>query len=63
MSQVPPDDLGAYVDETAKRVGLPIRPEHRAGVIRYVSGLLASAELILEFPLPDEVETAPVFEP
>ena len=63
MSQIPRDDAGAYVDEAAKRVGLPIRPEHRAGVIQYVSGLLASAELILEFSLPEEVETAPVFDP
>lgn len=58
-----PEELGAYVDETAKRVGLPIAPEHRPGVIHFTAGLLAMAALVMEFPLPDDVETGPVFRP
>jgi len=64
MAESPtPEELAAYVDETAKRVGLPIAPEHRPGVIQFTGILLAHAALVLEFPLPDEVESAPVFRP
>ena len=58
-----PEELGVYVDETAKRVGLPIAPEHRPGVIQFTGVLLASAALVMEFPLPEDVEPAPVFCP
>ncbi len=64
MAESPtPESLGAYVDETAKQVGLPIAPEHRPGVMRFTESLLASAALVMEFPLPDDVESAPVFRP
>lgn len=56
-------DLGAYVDEAAKRVGLTIAPEHRPGVIQFTEGLLAAVALVMEFSLPDDVEAAPVFRP
>ena len=58
-----PEELGVYVDEMAKRVGLPIAPEHRPGVIQFTGVLLASAALVMEVPLPDDVEPAPVFRP
>jgi hypothetical protein len=57
------DELSAYVDETAKRVGLPLAPEHRPGVIQFTGILLAQAAFVTEFPLPDDVESAPVFRP
>jgi hypothetical protein len=64
MAESPtPEELSAYVDETAKRVGLPIAPEHRPGVIQFTSVLLAQGALVMEFPLPDDVEPAPVFRP
>ena len=64
MAESPtPEELGAYVDETAKRVGLPIAPEHRPGVIQFTGILLAHAALVMEFSLPDDVEPAPVFRP
>jgi hypothetical protein len=64
MAESPtPEELGAFVDETAKRIGLPIAPEHRPGVIQFTGVLLASAALVMEFPIPDDVEPAPVFEP
>ena len=64
MAESPtPEELGAYVDETAKRVGLPIAPEHRPGVIQFTGILLGHAALVTEFSLPDDVEPAPVFQP
>ncbi len=57
------EEAGAYVDEAAKRVGLPIAPEHRPGVIQFTGILLAHAALVTEFSLPDDVEPAPVFRP
>jgi hypothetical protein len=64
MSGTPtPDELGAYVDEAAKLIGLPIAPEHRPGVIQFLGGLLGQAALVMEFPLPEDVEAAPVFDP
>ena len=57
------EEVGAYVDETAKRIGLPIAPEHRPGVIQFTGVLLAQGALVMEFPLPDDVEPAPVFRP
>jgi len=64
MAESPtPEELAAYVDETAKRLGLPIAPEHRPGVIQFTGILLAHAALVMEFPLPDDVEPAPVFRP
>jgi hypothetical protein len=32
-------------------------------VAQHLAILLAAASLVLEFPLPDDVEAAPVFEP
>ena len=58
-----PEELSAYVDETAKQVGLPLAPEPRPGVIQFTGILLAQAALVTEFPLPDDVEPAPVFRP
>ena len=64
MAESPtPEELAAYVDETAKRVGLPLAAEHRPGVIQFTGILLANAALVTEFALPDDVEPAPVFRP
>lgn len=64
MSRVPePSDLGAYADAAAAVIGLPIAPEHRPGVIQFLGVVLGAAALVMEFPLPDDVEAAPVFEP
>lgn len=64
MSATPtPEELGVYVDGAAKAIGLPIAPEHRPGVIQFLGGLFASAALVMEFPLPEDLEAAPVFDP
>ena len=64
MRRVPtPEELGAYVDEAAKLIDLPIAAEHRPGVVQFVGVIMGAAALVMEFPLPDSVEGAPVFEP
>jgi hypothetical protein len=64
MSEVPTAaEVGAYVDATARLIGLPIAAEHRPGVIQFMGVVMGAAALVMEFPLPDDVEAAPVFEP
>lgn len=58
-----PEDLGAYVDSASKLIGLRIAPEHRPGVIQAMAVITGAAALVMEFPLPVDVEAAPVFEP
>jgi hypothetical protein len=58
-----PLDLELWVDQMALLVSLPLQPEHRAGVVANFDRIQAIAQLVMELPLPDEVETAPVFEP
>jgi hypothetical protein len=47
----------------AKLAGLDIPPEYRDGVATQLAALLIQAELLLSFPLADELEPAPVFTP
>jgi hypothetical protein len=53
----------ADVERLAALVGLTIDPASRAAVAQNLAGLLAAARLVAEFPLPDEAEPAPRFEP
>lgn len=53
----------AYVDHAAALLGLTIEPAWRDGVVRNLAGHLMVARLVMEFPLCDEDEPAPVFEP
>ena len=53
----------AEVEALAALVGLSIAPADRAAVAKQLAGLLGVARLITEFPLPDDVEPAPVFRP
>jgi hypothetical protein len=52
-----------YVDRTAELINLPLEPEYRQGVVVNFERIFAIARLVTEFPLPPEVEVAPVFEP
>lgn len=56
-------DPETYVDGAAALIGLPIDPTHRAGVVLNLERIAQMAALVMEFPLPDDVEPAPVFEP
>jgi hypothetical protein len=51
------------MDAAAAAIGLEIAAAHRPGVIANLDRIAAMAELVMGFPLPDEVEPAPVFQP
>jgi hypothetical protein len=53
----------ADLDMLAALVGLDIPPEYREGVATQFQALKVQAELVLSFPLTEEVEPAPVFTP
>jgi hypothetical protein len=55
--------VAAYVDQAAPLMGLTLTPEQRDGVIRNLAVTLTVAQLVMEFPLPDDVDAAPVFHP
>ena len=51
------------VERLAALVGLPISPTDLPGVAVALGVLLSVAQLVTDFPLPDDVEAAPVFRP
>jgi Protein of unknown function (DUF4089) len=51
------------VEQLAALVGLPISPSDLPGVAVALGVLLTVAQLVTDFPLPDDVEAAPVFHP
>ncbi len=55
-------ELEAYADAAARTIGLAIAAEDRASVIENLAMVFAQGELVLEFPLPENIEAAPVFE-
>lgn len=59
----PEKDLSTFVDQTADLIGLPIPAEYRQGVIDNFERIAAIAQLVTEFPLPEDTEIAPIFEP
>ena len=52
-----------YVISTAQAIGLPIPDEYRQGVIENYGRILPLAQLVMDFPLPPEIEVAPTFQP
>ncbi len=52
-----------YIDAAADLIGLALAPEHRPGVKLNLERIAEMAALVMEFPLPDECEPAPVFTP
>ena len=58
----PPDDLVTYIEASARVLGLDIKPEWIAGVRGNLEVSLRLAKLVDAFPLPDELEPAPVYE-
>ncbi len=56
-----PIDAASYVDAAAALIGLPLDPAHRPGVILNMRRIAEMAALVMSFPLPDDVEPAPVF--
>lgn len=56
-------DIDRWVDQTAAVMDLPLSPDHRPGVVDNASRIWAIAQLFLDFPLPETIEPAPVFDP
>lgn len=68
MTEIPPDSTAALdpavlVDQLAALVSLPLQSEHRSGVVDNFARIITIAQLVNEFPLPDDIEIAPTFEP
>jgi hypothetical protein len=59
----PEFDPERFVDAAAPAVGLALDPRHRPGVVENIGRVAQIARLVMEFPLPDEVEPGPVFTP
>ncbi|MBD2083156.1 DUF4089 domain-containing protein [Leptolyngbya sp. FACHB-17] len=57
------NNANEFVEIMAEAVGLPIPAEYRESVVANVERIHTVAQLVLEFPLPEEIEAAPVFEP
>jgi hypothetical protein len=56
-------DAERFVDAAAPAVGLTLDPAHRPGVVANIARIRQMAWLVLDFPLAEEVEPAPVFVP
>jgi Protein of unknown function (DUF4089) len=62
---VPPSvspSVEQLVDQLAQLVALPLAPEHRPGVIANFERTTTIAQLVMEFPVDDDVEVAPIFQ-
>ncbi len=55
------DTLDAYLDGAAHALRLSIEPAWRPAVKANLATLLALAELVDAFPLPEELAPAPVY--
>lgn len=56
-------DSAEYVEHIAQLLDLPLAPEHCPGVVENFARIAAIATLVTEFPIPETIEVAPVFEP
>jgi Protein of unknown function (DUF4089) len=56
-------NVGEYVDQMVLLMDLQLRDEYRDGVVANFERIKAIALLVNSFPLPQEVEAAPIFEP
>ena len=61
-----PDKISALeetVEQTAALLDLSIAPEYKPGAVENFARIAEIAQLVMEFPLPAEVEAAPIFCP
>lgn len=61
--EISEDDALTAVDAMSRLIGLPILPEHRAGVALNLARLMVQARLVQSVVLPEETEPASVFTP
>ncbi|MCP6761737.1 MAG: DUF4089 domain-containing protein [Fischerella sp. CENA71] len=55
-------DVGEYVEQMALLLDLRLRDEYRDGVVANFERIKAIAQLVNSFPLPEDIEVAPIFE-
>lgn len=55
--------LENYINLAAILLELPITPESQPGVLEHFANLDKTAKQVMEFPLSDDTEPAPIFEP
>ncbi|WP_375478868.1 DUF4089 domain-containing protein [uncultured Nostoc sp.] len=56
-------DVSEYVDQMGFLLDLQLKDEYRDDVLANFERIKAIANLVNSFPLPEEIEVAPVFEP
>ncbi|MFN6515983.1 MAG: DUF4089 domain-containing protein [Nostoc sp. CreGUA01] len=56
-------DVGEYVKQMGLLLDLEVRDEYFDGVVANFERIRAIANLVNSFPLPEEIEVAPIFEP
>lgn len=56
-------DAEAWIDVAAPALGLIIAPEFRPGVAMNLRRMAEVAQFVMDFPLDDEAEPAPVYKP
>jgi hypothetical protein len=61
-AKAPDFDPAAHLASMERGLGLAIAPEWRAGVESHVAAIARAADLVMSFPLDDELESAAVFE-
>lgn len=57
------EDRAAALDAAIALLGLTIEPGWREAILAHMKVTGEAAQLVLEFPLEDELEPAPVFRP
>jgi hypothetical protein len=58
-----PPDIATLVDLMAQLLDLPLDPDYRPGVIANFERTAAIAQLVMDFPLADDIEVAPIYQP
>jgi len=56
-------NVNKYVDQMSLLIDLPIPDEYRHGVVANFTRIKAIAQLVNSFPVPEEIEAAPSFQP
>ncbi len=56
-----PPDLDSYITAGTALLGIQMRPEWRDAVRQHLAISFDLGRIVLEFPLPDEADPAPVF--
>ncbi|NEP80026.1 MAG: DUF4089 domain-containing protein [Okeania sp. SIO3C4] len=56
-------NIEKYVECTAELINLQLQPEYLPGVVENLERIAAVAQLVIDFPLPPEIEPAPKFDP